>query len=123
MTTSEKIDFVKLRSGRNWSKMAELLGISRQMLDFVRRGQRNLGPETESRLDGFVNEFLTTGGQVCEKKTTYAACRVVEPEKPATPETELTYLRAEVAHLRTEKENLMRALNEALTRIPKPKGE
>lgn len=59
MTTGEKLAALKARTGRNWGNIAEILGVSRQMLDFVRRGERNLSAKVEEKLDGLLSEIHT----------------------------------------------------------------
>lgn len=55
MTTIEKLDYLKNKTGRNWGNIAELIGVSRQMMDMVRKGERRFSDQIESKLD---NELL-----------------------------------------------------------------
>lgn len=59
MTTQEKLLSFREETGRTWGNIAVILGISRQMLDFVRRGQRNFSPDVESRLDEELSKITT----------------------------------------------------------------
>lgn len=59
MTTQQKLLSFRTTTGRTWGNIAEILGISRQMLDFVRKGQRNFSPDVESRLDDELAKIAT----------------------------------------------------------------
>lgn len=69
MTTQQKLSVLHERTGRTWLNIAELLGISRQMLDFVRKNQRNFSPEIEARLDEELSK-ITTAPSLPDTKTT-----------------------------------------------------
>lgn len=74
MTTIEKIEFLKKNTGRTWIKLAEFIGVSRQMLDFVRRGQRAFSAETEQKIDNLIKNStanLTTIDYVRETPENY----------------------------------------------------
>ncbi|MGI5868661.1 MAG: hypothetical protein ACOX9C_04345 [Kiritimatiellia bacterium] len=59
MTAADKLALFKAETGRTWKNIAEILGVSRQMIDFVRAGRRNFGAEAEARLDKELSRINT----------------------------------------------------------------
>lgn len=59
MTTGEKLEALKTQTGRNWGNIADILGVSRQMLDFVRRGERKMSAKIEDKLDVMLSKIET----------------------------------------------------------------
>lgn len=81
MTTQQKLLSFRTTTGRTWGNIAEILGISRQMLDFVRRGERNFSPDVESRLDAELSKITTNDplyGEENVSKVFLEAYRVIE---------------------------------------------
>ena len=59
MTTVEKLNLYKEKTGRNWGNIAVLLGISRQMLGMVRRGERDFGEAVKTKLNVLFQQIET----------------------------------------------------------------
>lgn len=103
MTTNEKLESYQRKSGRTWIDIASILGVSRQMLNAVRTGERKLSQEKEKKIDAVLSEMPHT--------------IIVPAEAPTTMERENAFLREEVKHKDVEILNLKLQLNAAKGRI------
>jgi transcriptional regulator with XRE-family HTH domain len=104
--TSQSLLTERERLGLTQQEMADLLGVSRNYVSMIEVGKKPFADKLRRKLKRTDANFPAN---VCEPPPApYGA-----PEAP-----ELTCLRAEVAHLREANASLMRALGEALAKIP-----
>ena len=61
MTTPEKLEHFQKKTGRTWIDIASILGVSRQMINAVRSGTRNLSPPLIVKLDNLLSSLPASG--------------------------------------------------------------
>jgi len=141
MTTVEKLDYLKRHSGMSWGKIAESLGISRQMMDFVRCGKRVFNITVQKRLDELLlpflepqnkdvaklNDVITTTPPPSEPSVPFsggkcAECATLIQTNALLTQTNAT-LTQEAAALRKENAALRSQLSDPASKTPKTPRE
>jgi hypothetical protein len=97
-----------------WGELATHLGMSRAMLDFVRKGRRNLSFPALRRLEDAEREAGTWQSQITHHTVSTVREAPAEPYGQGAEKKKLSDLRREVVALREGLDRVAKGLSELL---------
>ena len=109
----ERLERLKTGLSLEWGELAELLDVSRSMLDHVRNGIRSFGPKAIRRLEQAERE----AGILPDDGVRFAARAVVEDRGEYVTKNQVDELRKDLAGLKADAESIIRRADEMLRKM------